>query len=276
MTVQSAPRFEMETVRAGYVELCRYLRDNGDKVEPRGLACREVTGATMVVRNPVDFAMPIGVGRGLNQAIGAVEALQLLGGVSHPALMVKIAPNFKRFLDGGAFHGAYGPRVNGQLVEVQRQLKADPDTRQAVVAIWDKGQDLWTSTVDLPCTLSLQFLLRKDGLELHTTMRSNDVWWGWTYDAFQFTRLQLSMARAMGVAVGPYVHRAGSLHLYERDFDAVDGLSEPVNRPWHAPDLAVESNDIRDFQAAARGILAGEPSPWDVRGWYGKTLEAYT
>lgn len=220
-----APRFEMQTVRDGYIELVRAVRDRGHYVEPRGLGCYEVTGATLVVHEPLLDAMPTGLGRRLNPAIGVAEALQLVGGVSTPELLCRIAPNFADFLDGGAFYGAYGPRLLPQLDEVYRKLIDDPDTRQAVATIW-RPDDAFVATRDLPCTTSMQFLLRDGTLELHVTMRSNDLWWGWSYDAFQFTRLQQAMADALDVAVGVYVHRVGSLHLYRRDVEAVDALEQ--------------------------------------------------
>jgi thymidylate synthase len=270
-----APHLEMTTVRDGYVDLVELVRQEGSEVRPRDLPCLEVTGATLVVHDPVNWAMPLRLGRGLNPAIGAVEALQLIGGVSTPALLTKVAPNFRNFMDGEAFFGAYGPRLAAQLPEVRRQLKVDPDTRQAVAAIW-RVDDLWAHTRDLPCTTSMQFLLRDGALQLHVTMRSNDVWWGWSYDAFQFTRLQVAMADSLGVGVGPYVHRAGSLHLYERDLAAADDLAPDAvsELDWHAPrfDLSCEPWDV--YQGEARALLAGGVVSEDANQWYRKTLDA--
>ena len=58
-------------------------------------------------------------------------------------------------------------------------------------------------------------------------MRSNDVWWGLPYDVFQFTQLQLTLARLLDVAPGEYTHMVGSLHAYERDADGIDALVMP-------------------------------------------------
>jgi thymidylate synthase len=266
-----APRIEMDTVRSGYIDLCHAIRDHGRSVEPRGQACRELTGATLVVHDPMSYAMPVGLNRRLNLAIGACEALQLIAGVSTPELLCRIAPNFARFRDGEAFYGAYGPRVAAALRQVHRQLIDDPDTRQAIASVW-RAEDAWAETRDLPCTLGFQFLLRDDALELHTTMRSNDVWWGWSYDAFQFTRLQQAMAAALGVAVGPYVHRAGSLHLYDRDLAGVDELTPVGVMPGNPDGLLIGANDWVDCQVAATQLLAGGATSMDVGGWYTRTL----
>lgn len=72
-------------------------------------------------------------------------------------------------------------------------------------------------THDVPCTCTLQFLNRSDGLELVTYMRSNDVYRGLPHDVFCFTLLQEWIACRLGVDVGTYKHAVGSLHLYDID-----------------------------------------------------------
>lgn len=266
---------EMETVRDGYVELVHRVLKEGRDVKPRGLPCREVS-AFLVVRNAADLAMPVHLGRGLNQAIGAAEALQLIGGVSTPVLLNEVTANFRQFMDGQAFYGAYGPRVRSQLPEVQRRLEVDPDTRQAVVTIW-RVDDLWATTKDLPCTLTLHFFLRDGDLELHTHMRSQDAWWGWSYDAFQFTRLQVTMADALGAGVGAYYHRADSFHVYDRDLEAVERLSADTPLPvgWYRPQLALGPGSVKRHMEAAQALLRGEDVAADVHGWYREALRKY-
>jgi thymidylate synthase len=52
-----------------------------------------------------------------------------------------------------------------------------------------------------------------------TYMRSNDLWMGFPNDVFQFTCMQIWLAMRLGVKLGTYTHIAGSLHLYERDYN---------------------------------------------------------
>ena len=51
-----------------------------------------------------------------------------------------------------------------------------------------------------------------------TYMRSNDLWMGFPNDVFQFTAIQIYLAMRLGVKLGSYTHIAGSLHLYDRDY----------------------------------------------------------
>jgi thymidylate synthase len=120
-----------------------------------------------------------------------------------------------------------------QLVHAHRKLCDDPNTRQAVITLWDFELDNERGKHDYPCTLSLHFMIRNHKLDLHVTMRSNDVWWGLAYDAFQFTQLQATLACSLGIGIGRYFHHANSLHVYERDFDKIESLHTytPGRRP---------------------------------------------
>ena len=60
-------------------------------------------------------------------------------------------------------------------------------------------------------------MLRDNKLNLLTSMRSNDIYWGLSHDVFCFTMLQEAVARALGAELGTYKHVVGSLHLYLKD-----------------------------------------------------------
>lgn len=217
------PSIVIPDSRAGYMELVDYVITAGRAVSPRGLPTREVQGLTIKLTDPRQ-CLVTGVNRKANPAIAAAEALQLVAGVSVPDLMVKIAPNFAKFLDGGAFYGAYGPRLRSQLPQICKILRNDPSSRRAIAQIW-RSDDLFVEgSNDYPCTMGFTFHIRDNELDMHTHMRSNDVWWGYTYDVTQFCFLQMTMAKMLGVGIGVYYHHADSFHIYERDIDAAREL----------------------------------------------------
>lgn len=123
--------------------------------------------------------------------------------------------------DGETNNSAYGWRILSkfgfdQWEYVKELIKKDPNTRQAVIHIKDASN---VPTKDTPCTVYLQFLLRQGKLNLSVHMRSNDIWKGVPYDMFSFCFLQMKMAMELGVEIGQYTHYAGSLHLYQRDYE---------------------------------------------------------
>jgi len=198
-----------------YPEVVLRVAEHGRKRSPRGVPTYDL-GYTVVELQDPRYGLAVGTGRGLSPRVAAVEALQLIGAFCDPDLMLWASQNFKEFMDDGDFHGGYGRRVGDQLVHVWDKLTRDPDTRRAVVTLWNASHDNEPDKHDYPCTVALGFSLDDLGrLELNTIMRSNDVWLGFPYDVFQFTQLQLTMARILGVEPGIYRHTAWSLHLYE-------------------------------------------------------------
>ena len=168
--------------------------------------------------------------------------------------------------DGQTVYGGYGPRLfrqrgQDQISNVVALLKRKPNTRRGVIQLFD-AEDIAADHKEIPCTTTIQFLIRNGLLQAIVTMRSNDAFMGLPHDVFCFTMLQELVARAVGVELGSYKHFAGSMHFYERDFvRAEQYVSEgfqprtempemPKGEPWHAIDaiLAAEGA-IREGRA---------------------------
>lgn len=217
---------EIENGVNGYVDLVQHVLKHGKEVAPRGQKTREIEDAIIRI-DDVYNTLPLNINRGTVPGIGAVEACQLLSGTSFPDLVIAIGPQFKNYAeDNGIFHGAYGPRTNGQYDNIIERLKNDPDTRQAVVTIWNPQYDLQPNKRDYPCTVLHQFRIRDNKLNMSVYMRSNDVWLGAAYDFFQFTRVQIAMASVLGIEPGKYAHHVGSLHIYEQHYEAAEKLEK--------------------------------------------------
>lgn len=150
-------------------------------------------------------------------------------------------PIYHKFSDDKeTVYGAYGPRffsmrkVN-QIETIASILERKKTSRQAVIQLFN-AEDIVDSHKDVPCTCTLQFLLRRRRLHLIVNMRSNDVFKGLPHDVFSFTMLQEILARKLGAEVGRYKHMIGSMHLYEEDVEAADlflreGLQATVPMP---------------------------------------------
>lgn len=260
---------EVHDIQTGYASICREVLARGVEVSPRGLKTREILAATIRVQD-ITRSMPLYIGRGVNQAIGAVEAVQLCGGFSDPDLTCRIAPNMNQFREvNGRFHGAYGPRLREQMQHLVRRLKSDKHSRQAVTHIWDWRQDLTQDKNDLPCTVSLHFMIRGGKLILQTQMRSHDCWWGLGYDVFQFSALQMTVATQLQIEAGEMYHHLSSLHLYERDWEKVDVL--------HPPSQIMDA--LYGFESFDRAWRIGHNlkpfDPSDTERWYWEQLSPY-
>lgn len=231
------------------------IRYTGTWTSPRGMKTMEVLNATIQIVEP--WHLPLRLeNRSLNYKIGVLEALQLVGQTSVPELMLKATSNFSHYMDHGVFHGAYGVRVHGNLARVVQQLQKDESSRQAVLTIFDSHRDLMADVRDVPCTLSLQFFLRDDKLQMRTVMRSNDVYLGMPYDFTQFIALQGAIAAALDVEMGMYTHSVGSLHVYETHLDKAVSVKALSHAPSYNSPLW-SGKSIEEITFAARELLSG-------------------
>lgn len=271
---------EIESMNS-YAEIVDRVRRSGDLRSPRGLRTRDLGHTTIIMPCTGGF-MPIGQGRGLNPAIGAVEAIQLIAGQSYPELVLKVAPQFEKYLDRGAFHGAYGTRIGYQVQAVIGKLRQDSSTRQAVITLWDPWLDNLHGMKDYPCTTALRFSINDNKLDLDVLMRSNDVWLGLPHDVFQFTQLQYTVATSLHLVPGDYRHTAWSLHLYESNFEAAKKFIEE----WcHTPSTILQPTGfgtpglpftiiMQRAQAIARNATMLDAMWTNSEQWYRKVLHA--
>lgn len=206
----------------------RHLLENvlrrGDRAVVRAQDTLEARHVTVTIADPL-YAVPTVLRTGFSNAIAATELLQLLAGVSSLSQLDTASKGrFHCYADGGRLRGAYGPRLFGQLPTIERRLRADEGTRQAVAVLWRESEPV---TSDVPCTISMTFLIRRGLLHLSVHMRSNDLVLGLPYDWFVFTRVQTAMAEVLNVGLGSYTHHVDSLHIYERDVSRARAMLPP-------------------------------------------------
>jgi thymidylate synthase len=246
---------------------------------------KELLGYRAVLAN-VEQNFLLNPRRKLSPVYACAEVLWYLTCTKSIEMISAYAPQYVKFAEDGKAHGAYGFRINRTLSESVHQgqlelliecLKKDNYSRQAVLVIWDKS-DLWHAVQknrkDIPCTLTLQFLIREHKLNLIATIRSNDAWLGLPYDIFAFTCIQRFVASALGIQCGVYVHQAGSEHLYEKNWRAAREAIGCVytsdfrrlehtwalgytSQPLHAAHLAVTAERMyREGDSGASSVLA--------------------
>jgi thymidylate synthase len=197
-----------------------YLRNQGQLVEPRGIQVRELTGVQLTLANPYANILLSSIRKPAYRFMVA-EWLWIWFGRQDVATIAQYNSKIAQFSDDGKkFYGAYGPRIKRQWANVIAQLRKDPDTRQAVISIFDG----LAKTKDVPCTMTVQFLLRDGKLKTIVNMRSSDVWLGLPYDIFNFTMLANIAASELGVRLGTFQMNLGSSHLYATNFDAADEI----------------------------------------------------
>lgn len=125
------------------------------------------------------------------------------------------------FLDDmGKFDYTYNERMVPYLQGVIDELAINPDSRQAIVAIWDPTKD--TQNIGgkkrVPCSISYQFLIREGLVHIIYTQRSADVITHFGNDIMLTWLLKGFVAKKLNLKPGYLYHNIGSLHCYKQDW----------------------------------------------------------
>jgi len=249
----------------------RLLRKRGaSDITPTKGHTTEIYGVLLHIKNPRARLSRAERKSTLFSCLG--EFLWYLAGTNKLDFIQYYIPRYGEYSDDDeTIYGAYGPRLfnlNGNINQVQNvveTLKASATSRRAVIQLFrgeDLAENLKSRREDLPCTCTLQFMVRNHQLHMMVMMRSNDAFMGLPHDVFAFTMLQELIARSLGVEVGTYKHAVGSLHLYTRDTKAIqdyleEGVQErvpmppmPLGDPWSSVEklLKAEHNIRRGKQ----------------------------
>lgn len=246
----------------------------GADVAPRGRPTREIAQHTIFV----DMAYPVltlGV-RKLSYRAMAAEAYWILSGSNRLDGITPWIPRMAEFSDDGAtLAGAYGPMIASQYKHVVRKLVDDIDTRQATITLWKPSP---ASSRDIPCTVAMDFKIRKSRLNMHVFMRSSDVWLGLPYDVFSFTCVAAMIlgyyreALPSGdprreIELGDLYLTAASSHLYDADYaklnedEMMPSLIAPPRREM-PPEFYDNPVDLIKGLAELRDSGKGHPLRW--------------
>lgn len=217
--------------------------------------------------------------RDCNPFMHLYEALWMLAGRNDVAPLTYYTKRFAEYSDDGeTFNGAYGYRwrhadtpemERDQLDIIVEHLRGKPESRRAVLQMWNVTDDLmnFTESKDVCCNLSVLFSLRRCGscdgagvykgrytpddptspyveepcenhegpyLDMTVLNRSNDLVWGMLGANYvHFTFLQEYVAARLGVEVGRYHHVSNNLHAYESNWRPEEWLAD-ATPDWYS------------------------------------------
>lgn len=214
-------------------DVLRSILDNGELVDASRGRNLEIAGVQLELTNPrARLSLTETRGKAFS-ALG--ELCWYLAESDHLDFIQYYLQHYSSNGGNGKVHSAYGPRLFNwhgldQFSNVVELLKERRHSRRAVIQLFS-AHDIVEHLDDVPCTCTLQFLIRNDALNLFVYMRSNDAYLGLTHDVFCFTMLQEITARTLGVSLGHYKHMVGSLHLYEDKREPATQFLEEGHQP---------------------------------------------
>lgn len=215
---------ELDDFNAIYINLCKKLLKYGQSTSPRNINTQEILDVSFVLSDPHSSLLNL-PSRNLSWSYAHGELLWYLNGKKALLPIQFYSKKMKKFSDDGrTLLGAYGPKLKANIPKVIDLLKNDNFSRRAVIELFDNNLKLLDSK-DIPCTLTLHFMIRNYKLHLFVNMRSNDFYLGLPYDVFSFTAIQMLVAKRLNVEVGKYYHHIDSLHYYNYDRQHVLNIS---------------------------------------------------
>jgi thymidylate synthase len=254
------------------------LLSHGQPINPSQGPCKELRGVLLELTNPRARISRTETRGKPFSCLG--ELCWYLAQSNQLEFISYYIPQYTDSADGGVVIGGYGPRLFAwkglnQVNDVIEILRRKRDSRQAVIQLFD-ATDLAESHKSVPCTCTLQFMLRNNTLHMLTSMRSNDAYVGLPHDVFCFTMLQEIVSRTLSVELGIYKHVVGSLHLYDRNLDGSqqfldEGIQSttatmppmPQDDPWSAIQVLLAAEDaIRNGKPCEEERLNGIDPYW--------------
>lgn len=275
------------------------------KVSPRGMETMEYKGTFITeYTHPTERVLFCQV-RDANPFFHMMEALWILDGRNDVAFLSQFNSNISTFSDDGqTFNAPYGYRLRkhfarergeeteyygekrtiitgydnvDQLSELIDLLQREPDTRRAVLCLWDPVVDLNRDSKDIPCNDVVMFKMRDGVLDMTVCNRSNDAMWGaYGANAVQFSILQEFVATAVGASVGVYKQVSDSFHMYTNQsawlrVNGMKGDKQMFSDPYKdlgplklVPLMSIET-DWRDWLRQNHLFLREELARYDGR-----------
>lgn len=141
---------------------------------------------------------------------------------------------WEQFLNNeGKFDYTYGERMKDQIESIITELLRNPDSRQAIIMIWDRENDhrMIGGKQRVPCSMYYQILIREGKVHIIYNQRSADVVTHFGNDVYLAWKLKTHIVNLLNSAkgleygadgsfkVGYLFHNIGSLHTYKKDWD---------------------------------------------------------
>lgn len=232
-----------QTIHDAYLGTLKDIFNNPDFVcEPRGLKIREKVDYGFVVEQPTDESI-ITKDVERNKVIEAYtdkEKALYASGSNRVEDFAKASSFWSKLANpDGTINSAYGfllwknysctSNFSGDALTpwewARDSLLTDKDTRQAVMH-FAKDEHKWFGNKDQVCTLTGNWLIRNNKLNLTIVMRSNDLVKGLAYDLPWFCSLMDKMLVELkpvypDLEKGRYTHFVHSIHCYEKDAETI-------------------------------------------------------
>jgi thymidylate synthase len=240
-----------------FQELIQNIDTHGDLSKPRDLEVKELLLANV----RIDPTKPIAnfEARSFNWKYFAGEMAWYLHRDTNIDYINKFSGFWKGITNPGTneINSNYGALVinDDQIGWVVDSLLADKNSRQAIM-FFNQPKFQFEGNKDFVCTMYANFFIRSNRLHMKVQMRSNDVFYGLTFDAPFFSFLMQSVylilkknEKYSDLTLGTYHHFADNIHYYERHFELADKIKniDPITLQDNGSDTLILKKPLFDY-----------------------------
>ena len=133
-----------------------------------------------------------------------------------------------------------------QIKDLLTSLKNNPDSRRHILSAWNVGE---IDTMALPpCHVMSQFYVNNGTISCHMYQRSADMFLGVPFNIASYSLLLSILGEILGLKPKKFVHSFGDAHIY---LNSVDQVKEQISRtPYDLPTLVLpELNSLEDLSS---------------------------
>jgi thymidylate synthase len=157
--------------------------------------------------------------RNANPFFHMMEFIWMMAGRRDVEWIAQFNKQYREYADDGHVMAAYGYRWRNiwddQIKAVIDLLKENPNTRQAVILMWNPLKDLFETWKDKACNTQIMFRNNAGALDMLVTNRSNDFVWGALgANIVHMTMLHELVSHFSGIPLGKYTVVSNNLHMY--------------------------------------------------------------
>ena len=217
-----------------FQEVISNIEQHGDISKPRDLEVKELLLAHLSIdpRRPIaDFKS-----RAFNWKYFAGEMAWYLHRDTDVDYIGQYSGMWSTLTNPGTneINSNYGALVinDEQIGWVVDSLLADNNSRQAIM-FFNQPKFQFKGNKDFVCTMYGNFFIRNNKLNMKIQMRSNDIFYGLTFDAPFFSFLMQTVYLILkkndqykDLELGTYHHYADNIHFYERHFELANKIED--------------------------------------------------
>ncbi len=144
-----------------------------------------------------------------------------------------------------------------QLANLIEQIKKNPNSRRLIISAWNPSE---VKDMALPpCHTLMQFYVNENKLSCQLYQRSGDVFLGVPFNIASYSLFTMMIAQVCNLELGEFVHTLGDAHIYLNHLEQIDRQLKRTPRKLPKMEINPNVKSIFDFKYDDFNLLDYNP-----------------